>query len=88
MLGDFLRRHEIDIALLQEVTTLRLNDIQHYTAYINFGIELRGTAILTKHGITLTNIKRLPCGRGYSWLIAEHLDPKCICPVWSGKTRH
>jgi exonuclease III len=67
-LGDFLRRHEIDIALLQEVTTLRLNDTQHYTAYINIGTELRGTAILTKHRITLTNIKRLPCGRGIAGL--------------------
>jgi exonuclease III len=53
---------------LQEVTSQRLNTIQNYTAYINTGSELRGTAILTKFGISLNNKKRLPNGRGIAVL--------------------
>jgi endonuclease/exonuclease/phosphatase family metal-dependent hydrolase len=38
------------------------------TQHMNIGTELHSTAILTKHGITQTNIKRLPCGRGIAGL--------------------
>jgi hypothetical protein len=64
MLEEYLQRHEIEIALLQEVTSPRLNDIKHYTSYINIGTDQRGTAILTKDGITVTDVKRFPSGRG------------------------
>jgi hypothetical protein len=63
MLEEFLRRHDIDIALLQKVTSPRLNAI-HYTSYVNIGTDQRETAILTKNGITITNMKPLPSGRG------------------------
>jgi exonuclease III len=36
----------------------------HYKSHLNIGTELRGTAILVKRGITVTEIKRLPSGRG------------------------
>jgi len=35
-----------------------------YTAHINIGNDGRGTAIFVKEGITLTNIQRIPSGRG------------------------
>jgi exonuclease III len=62
MLEDFLCTQ--DIALLQEVTCPHLDSVRRYTQHINVGIEKRGTAILAKDGIMLTDIKCLPSGRG------------------------
>jgi exonuclease III len=64
MLEEFLRSQDIDIALLQEVTCQHLALSQRYTQYVNIGTEKRGTAILVKDGILLTDIKCLPSGRG------------------------
>ena len=64
MLEEFLHKQDIDIALLQEVTNPNLQSIRRYTAHINQGTEGRGTAILTKEGLSISNIKRLPSGRG------------------------
>jgi exonuclease III len=63
MLED-LWKQGIDIALLQEVTNQKLNNIRGYKTYINEGTEKRGTAIATKEEINITEIKRLPTGRG------------------------
>jgi exonuclease III len=35
-----------------------------YTAHMNIGTDGRGTAILAKDGLILTNIQRIPSGRG------------------------
>jgi hypothetical protein len=53
----FLWRHDIDLALLQEVTSPQLDTIRRYAKYINVGTDRRGTAILAKDELTLTNIK-------------------------------
>jgi exonuclease III len=50
--------------LLQEVTQPGITAIQKYIARLNLGNENRGTAILTRDGITVTQIKRIPSGRG------------------------
>ena len=61
MLEDFLWRQDVDFALLQEVKHKKTIDtIQHYTAYVNAGTNNRGTAILAKKGLPITNIKRIP----------------------------
>ena len=52
MLEEFLRKQEIDLAFLQEVTHTHLNTIEGYTAHMNVGTERRETAILAKEGIT------------------------------------
>jgi len=64
MLEDFMRRQEIDLMLLQEVTHVNISMIGNYTAHINIGTDGRGNAILVKEGLTLTNIQRVPSGRG------------------------
>jgi exonuclease III len=64
MLEEFLHKQDIDIALLQEVTNHNLHSIRRYTAHINQATEGRGTAIMTKVGLSISNIKRLPSGRG------------------------
>jgi exonuclease III len=85
MLEEFLHKQDIDIALLQEVTNHNLNSIRRYTAHINQGTEGWGTAIMTKVGLSISNIKRLPSGRGMAaifngtWIIniyMPHQVPK------------
>ena len=64
MLEDFLRRHDIDFSLLQEMSHATLNTIRRYTVHMNIGMDRRGTATLAKDGLALSNIQRLPLGRG------------------------
>ena len=64
MLGDFLKRQDIDIALLQEVTHNNFTNIHEYNATINEGSDKRGTAILVKTGLQIQDIKCIPSGRG------------------------
>jgi exonuclease III len=63
MLDDFLHRQDIDIALLQEVTQPNSYTAIRYTVHMNLGSEGRGHSI-TKDGLDISNIKRLPSGRG------------------------
>ena len=53
-LEEFLCKHDIDRALLQEVTNSKITTIRRYTSYINMETERRGTAILAKDSYLLT----------------------------------
>jgi len=64
MVEDFLRIHDIVIALLQEVTSHQTDTLRRYIKHINIGIEQQGTPILAQRNLPHTNIKRLPSGRG------------------------
>jgi exonuclease III len=64
MLNHFLHTQDIDIALLQKITTSKLKRMLRCNVYMNRGTEGRGTAIITKEGLTATNNLRLPIGRG------------------------
>jgi endonuclease/exonuclease/phosphatase family metal-dependent hydrolase len=64
MLEDYLRQQDIDIVLLQEVTNTKITSFRKYNAYVNVGTENRGTAILAKEGLSLTEITCLRSGRG------------------------
>ena len=64
MLTDFLHRHAIDIIFLQEVTRPVFHDVRGFPAHINIGAHERGTAILTRDHIMLSDIECLPTGRG------------------------
>ena len=66
LLSDFLFKHDVDIVLLQEVTTTKLTCIRNFTVLDNIGTEGRGTAILSKPGINLTDVKCLASGRGFA----------------------
>ena len=63
MLEDFLRRQEIDLMFLQEVTHANINMTNQYTAHMNIRTDGRGTAILAKERLILTNIQRIPSRR-------------------------
>jgi exonuclease III len=60
----FLRKKEIDILLLQEVVIPDLDMLTGYTACVNVGADMRGTAMVVKDPLTLTNVTKLPSGRG------------------------
>jgi len=82
MLEDILQKKEIDIIFLQEVTRPVFDDIPGFTVYTNIGTTWRGTAILTRDHIQLTNVVCLPTGRGMAAV------PKCdhseyLCTVWN-----
>jgi exonuclease III len=64
MLAYFLLTHNIDIALLQEVVCPEIVDLPSYTTWINIGTNLRVTAILTRTGLLVDEVRRLPKGTG------------------------
>ena len=47
MFEDFLRIHDVDIALLQEVTTENNITFKSYQTLVNIGTTAQGTAILS-----------------------------------------
>ena len=55
MLEYFLWRQDVDFALLQEVKHKTIDTIQHYTAYGNAGTNNRGTAVLARMVLPVTN---------------------------------
>jgi len=63
MLADFIRRHDFDIIFTQEVTSTEVMNVRGYNAHLNIGASIRGTAILAKSTLHLTNIITLPSGR-------------------------
>ena len=75
MLHEFIQRKELDIILLQEVTHHDFEIIQEYDAFLNVGTNRRGTGILSRQKIPLSNITRIPSGRGIAaqlrdtWLV-------------------
>jgi len=56
MLEEFLYKHDIDLALLQEVTNSKITTIRRFASYINMGTQGRGTAILAKDSYLLSNM--------------------------------
>jgi exonuclease III len=71
MLINFIYANDVDIAMLQEVTKPDFVDITKYNASINIGAEQRGTATLAKEGLSISDEKRLPSGRGLTVKIKE-----------------
>jgi exonuclease III len=63
MLHHFLRRYEVDILFVEEVTDADVLQMQGYKAHCNLGTTMRGTVFLTRDGINLENIVRTPTGR-------------------------
>jgi len=63
MLADFIRQHDFDIIFIQEVTSTEVLNFRVYNTHLNIGASIRGTAILAKSTLQLTNITILPSGR-------------------------
>jgi exonuclease III len=75
MLRNFIYKHDIDILFMQEVTHPSLGKLNGYTVHYNIGSEQRGTAIVARDNIDLSNITRMPSGRAIAaefkgiWLV-------------------
>jgi len=63
MLTDYIRRHGIDIVLLQEVIDPEILNMHGYEVYYNIGSETRGTAMVVRSDTMLTKINKTPSGR-------------------------
>jgi exonuclease III len=78
MLEEFLRKQDIDILFLQKVTHHEFDTLRGYTAHTNVGTTERDAAMLTREGITLTKVTRLPSGQGMAaeyrgiWLLKSY----------------
>jgi exonuclease III len=79
MLLDTLRRNEIDITLLQEVVTNKIDNMPGYITFANVGTEKRGTALLMKEGLQVSDIRRIPSGRG----IAASIENTWIINIYA-----
>jgi exonuclease III len=62
MLEELFWEQDVDIALLQEITTEKIQTLRGYTTYLNVGTERRGTAIAVKEGIHVTDTKTITSG--------------------------
>jgi exonuclease III len=63
VLTEFIRLHELDILLARKVTHPETLNVRGYATHLNIGTSMRGTAILARNEITLTNIIKVPSGR-------------------------
>ena len=63
MLTEYIRRHDLDIVFLPEVTDPELLPMPGYDVYYNIGSDMCGTAIVARNDIMLRNIYKLPSGR-------------------------
>jgi len=70
LLNNILLRQDIDMALIQEITTT-FPPSMVTQPLVNEGIDKRGTAILLKEGLCLQNVKRLPSGRSIAGLFKD-----------------
>jgi len=85
MLNAFVRLHDIDILLLQEVTHPFNTGFQGYTIHYNIRTSRRGTAILTRDTIVVTNLSRLPSGRAIAATLGTLLIINIYAPSGTSK---
>jgi len=75
MLLEFINRRELDILFLQEVTNPDKLTFMGYKIHHKIGISMRGTAILVRNAMPITNVHKLHAGRAMS---AEHSGLRLI----------
>lgn len=83
----FLYDYEIDILFLQEVTFTDFSSLRNYTAHVNLGTDRRGTALITKPGIDLQSLERLPSGRVISGVYQNFGFLNIYAPSGSNKRK-
>jgi exonuclease III len=85
MLNPFIRIHNFDVLLLQEVAHPFPIVINGYQVFYNIGTNRRGTAILSRDTIPLTNISKLPTGRAIATSLATLLIINVYAPSSTSK---
>ena len=79
MLEQFMRRHEADIVMLQEVTSKQHIVVKDYHIIDNIGTVGRGTAIITRKDLQMDGIKGIPWSKG---LTAYYKNP-CFINIYA-----
>ena len=79
MLEEFIRRLDVDVAILKEVTTVHNITIKGYQVTDNVGTLGRGMAILHKDDLHIHTIRRLLSGRG----IAAYYNNICFINLYA-----
>jgi hypothetical protein len=74
MLEDFHHRNDIDLMCIQEIIKLNIKEIKHYEAHVNIGEKGRWTALLVKEAYILSDVRRMPSGRGITSNISWGAD--------------
>jgi exonuclease III len=54
---DFIRTHDLDIALLQEVVAPECGGSPGYNSYTNIGSDMWGNAVLARRDLNITHIE-------------------------------
>lgn len=85
LLNTFLTKNSIDIMFLQEIKSDDFSLVYNYNSYTNIGSESLGTAILTRKGIELHSIEKLPSGRGISGVYEEYTLVNLYAPSGTNK---
>ena len=63
MFKDYIMRYYFDIIFVGEITNPDIVNLRRYEAYLNIATTMRGTAIVPRSEIPLTNVTILPTGR-------------------------
>jgi exonuclease III len=82
MLHDFLKSHALDIQFLQKITHPNFDNLPGYT---NVGTTMRGTAFVTRNDLQVTNITKLPTGRGIAAECEGIALLNVYAPSWTAK---
>ena len=85
MLEHFIRLHDLDLVLLQEVTHQFITPFTGYDVHYNIGSERRGTAFLIRNTLFGTNITRIPSGRAISMSLGEIYVVNIYAPSGTSK---
>jgi len=78
MLEEFIQKHDVDIAVLQEVTSVHNITIKGYQID-NIGTAGHGTATLTRDDLQMHRIRRLPSGQG----LAAYYNNICLVNIYA-----
>ena len=79
MLEEFIRKHDVDIAMLQEVTTTHNITTKGNQTIANIGTTGRGAAIIATDDLQMNGIRKLPSGRS----IAANYNNLCIVNIYA-----
>ena len=85
MLNAFVRSHDIDILLMQEMMLLFNTSFQSYTIHYNIATSRRGTAIRTRDTIVVTNLSSIPSGRAIAATLGTPLIINVYAPSGTSK---
>lgn len=83
MLRAWILKNDVDILCLQEVAFIDFSFLPEYQAIVNVNDKRRGTAILVKHHIEVTNVRMLDSTRGISLMVRDLLIINIYAPSGS-----